>query len=128
MNATTLRRTARLIGIFFMILAIVYWVKTLQYSQENADYFFLNASDIFKLIALIVTLAAAIICWWRDNLGGWLFIAAYVLWFFSPAFYYGLYLRERFEFDWTIAFYFLPCLIAGVCLFIAAHHARTGAD
>jgi hypothetical protein len=87
--------------------------------RKGVTYLYLGLI-FFKLIALMATLAGLISCWWRDKLGGWLHIAAYLLWILWPTLYHGIYLRDRFEFDPHLILFFIPYLIVGILFLVAA--------
>jgi hypothetical protein len=69
--------------------------------------------SLFILVPIIIALAAYIIAWWRELLGGILLIVSYLVLSFSPS-VHSIFYGTGFSFFSGMFLYALPFLVAGV--------------
>lgn len=122
-TARALRIIARVIGTiataFFLAMVIGDAVDSIL--SENSEG--INLEVLFIVVPLIITLAAFILCWWREFAGGIALVAAYLILSFSPS-VHSLFYNAAPGFYYGMFFVGSPFLIAGVLFIIAARLAK----
>jgi hypothetical protein len=118
-TANILRIIARIIGVaivvFFLAIIIGDAVQSIQSEDSNA----FTGEALFILIPIIIALAAFVLSWWYEFIGGVLLVAAYFILSFSPALH-SVYYGPQFRVFAGMFAFASPFLIVGVLLIIAS--------
>jgi hypothetical protein len=114
-TADILRIIARVIGIIIIVFFLIIIIG------EGIQEGFLNISveSLYVLIPTIVAVAAFILSWWRELLGGILLVVAYLLFSFSPSIH-SLSYKENPQFYTGMFLYALPLFVSGVLFILAS--------
>jgi hypothetical protein len=122
-----LRIIARVIGIivlaFSLTMLIGEGVETLK--SEGLNSFSLEV--LYVVVPVLFALAAFILSWWREFIGGILLVAAYLLLSFSPS-VHSLSYGEKPEFYVFMFLFALPFLVCGVLFIIAARLSKRASN
>jgi hypothetical protein len=117
-TAGILRIIAKVIGTLVLVFFLVMLVSDAEASYESEILNGITQEYLFILIPVIIGLAAFIVAWWRELLGGILLIVAYLILSFAPS-VHSIYYGSGFRFYLGMFLYSLPFLVTGI-LFITA--------
>ena len=120
-----LRIIARVIGIIVAVFFIIMLIGDVEIAIKSQGFEGITSEWLFIIIPLIIALAAFIIAWRREFLGGILLLAAYLLLSFSPSLH-SLFYREEPRFYFGMFYFAAPFLVCGVLFIIAARLAKSG--
>jgi uncharacterized membrane protein HdeD (DUF308 family) len=82
---------------------------------------------LYVVVPVLFALAAFILSWWREFIGGILLVAAYLLLSFSPS-VHSLSYGEKPEFYVFMFLFALPFLVCGVLFIIAARLSKRASN
>jgi len=124
---TVLRSIARIIGVialvFFLLMLIGDGVQTIQ----DEGFSGISAESFFILLPVIVALAAFVISWWQEFIGGISLVLAYLLLSFSPS-VHSIYYGDEPRFYIGMFFFALPILVSGVLFIVASRLSRQSSN
>ncbi|OGO30059.1 MAG: hypothetical protein A2Z29_06515 [Chloroflexi bacterium RBG_16_56_11] len=86
---------------------------------RDEEYPRFNVESLFVIVPVIFTIAFYGIAWWREKIGGWLLVAAYMLLSMSPTLHTLVY-DKSFHVYLGMWLFASPYLISGVLFLVAA--------
>ncbi len=117
--ARILRIIAKVIGILVAVFFLVLLIADAEATIRSQGFKGITSEWLFIIIPLVIALAAFIIAWIRELLGGILLLVAYLLLSFGPSVHSIFYSEEPSFYDGM--FYFAaPFLVSGVFFIIAS--------
>jgi hypothetical protein len=117
-TAGILRIIAKVIGALILVFFLVMLIGDAEASYKSEVLNGITQEYLFILIPVIVALAAYIIAWWHELLGGMLLVLAYLIISFSPS-VHAIYYASGFNIYPGMFLYSLPFLFTGI-LFVTA--------
>ena len=125
--AKVLRIIARVIGVIITVFFLAMLIGEGVQSIEEEGFSGITAESLYILVPVIIALAALIISWWREFIGGVLLVLAYLLLSFAPS-VHSLFYGEEPQFYIGMFFFVLPFLAAGVLFIVASRLSRRSSN
>ena len=122
-RARGFRLTARIIGIFVAVFFLAMLIGEGVASMREEGFRGITTESLYALVPLLLAVAAFIVAWWRERVGGILLIVAYMVLSLAPS-VHSIYFGKGFQFYAGMWFFALPFLVAGIFFIIAHQQSR----
>jgi hypothetical protein len=122
-----LRIIARVLGTIVTVFYLAMIIGDGVQSLRSEGFSGVSLEVLYVLVPVLFALAAFILSWWREFIGGILMVAAYLLLSFSPSIH-SLSYGEKPEFYIFMFLFALPFLVCGVLFIIAARLSQRASN
>ena len=122
--ANVLRIIARLIGVIVLVFFLSLLIGDAVQSIQDEGFQGISAESLFILLPLILALAAFILSWWQEFIGGISLVLAYLLLSFAPSVHSIFYGEEEPRFYIGMFLFALPFLVVGLLFIITSRLSK----
>ena len=121
-----LRTIARIIGIIITVFFLAMLIGDAVQTIHDEGFQGISAESLFILLPALIALAAFIITWWQEYIGGISLVLAYLLLSFSPS-VHSIYYEEVPRFYIGMFLFALPYLVTGILFMVASRLSKRSA-
>jgi hypothetical protein len=114
-----LRWAARIIGLVAVVFIMFILVGESVTSWQEEGFSF-SLESLYVIVPSVILLAAFIMAWWKERLGGISLVAGYLLLSLSPSVHSIFYGGAGFTFYTGMFLFALPFLLSGVLFILAS--------